>query len=112
MTATLFHAARPPMALIIGGSEGGMKRALACSYDITTGTMYRETVLRVPSQTVDKMHALPRIRLGLKRPFLSSFVKSKGATHRAPNDQLAGRGGAPEPQWEQIAMQPIKSSVV
>ena len=74
MTATLFEARHPPVALIIGGSEGGMKRALACSYDITTGTLYRETVLRVPSQIVDKMHSLQRVRLGLKNPFGASDV--------------------------------------
>jgi hypothetical protein len=68
MTATLFKARRPPVTLIVGGSEGGMQRALACSYDIATGTLYRETVLRVPSQLVDRMHSLPRIRLGLKNP--------------------------------------------
>lgn len=68
MTATLFEARHPPVALIIGGSEGGMKRALACSYDVTTGTLYRETVLRVPSQIIDKMHSLQRVRLGLKNP--------------------------------------------
>ena len=75
MTATLFEARHPPVALIIGGSEGGMKRALACSYDITTGTLYRETVLRVPSQIVDKMHSLQRVRLGLKNPLGASDVK-------------------------------------
>jgi hypothetical protein len=68
MTVTLFKARRPPVALIVAGSEGGMQRALACSYDITTGTLFRETVLRVPSQIIDRMHALPRIRLGLKNP--------------------------------------------
>lgn len=68
MTAILFEARHPPVALVIGGSEGSMKRALACSYDITTGTLYRETVLRVSSQIVDKMHALQRVRLGLKNP--------------------------------------------
>ncbi|KAF8851592.1 hypothetical protein BDZ45DRAFT_707817 [Acephala macrosclerotiorum] len=67
-------ARHPPVALIIGGSEGGMKRALACSYDITTGTLYRETVLRVPSQIVDKMHSLQRVRLGLKNPFGANNV--------------------------------------
>jgi hypothetical protein len=76
MTVTLFEARHPPVALIIGGSEGGMKRALACSYDITTGTLYRETVLRVPSQIVDKMHSLQRVRLGLKNPFGTSNVNS------------------------------------
>jgi len=74
MTATLFESCRPPVALIIGGSEGGMKRALACSYDVTTGTLYRETVLRVPSQTVDKMHSLQRVRLGLRNPYKASDV--------------------------------------
>lgn len=70
MTVTLFKAVRPPTVLVIGGSEGGMKRAIACSYDITTGTLCRETVLRMPSECVTRMHQLPRIRLGLRRSFL------------------------------------------
>ncbi|EFR05216.1 hypothetical protein MGYG_08230 [Nannizzia gypsea CBS 118893] len=69
MTVTLFKAVHPPTVLLIGGSEGGMKRAIACSYDVTTGTFYRETVLRMQSQCTSRMHFLPRIRLGLKRPF-------------------------------------------
>jgi len=74
MTATLFESYRPPVALIIGGSEGGMKRTLACSYDVTTGTLYRETVLRLPSQTVDRIHSLQRVRLGLKNPYKAGDV--------------------------------------
>ena len=74
MTATLFESCRPPVALIIGGSEGGMKRTLACSYDVTTGTLYRETVLRLPTQTVDRMHSLQRVRLGLKNPYKAGDV--------------------------------------
>jgi hypothetical protein len=74
MTVTLFEARRPPVALIIGGSEGGMKRALACSYDVTTGTLYRETVLRVPTQTVDKMFSLQRVRFGLSNPFTAADI--------------------------------------
>jgi hypothetical protein len=81
MTATLFEARHPPVALIIGGSEGGMRRALACSYDITTGTLYRETVLRVSSQIIDKMHSLQRVRLGLKNPLgvRNTILKAAGA---------------------------------
>ena len=75
MTATLFYAVRPPTVLVMGGTEGGMKRAIACSFDITTGTLYRETVLRMPSQSADRMESLPRIRLGLRRPFLDSDVR-------------------------------------
>ncbi|KAK4173351.1 hypothetical protein QBC36DRAFT_58534 [Triangularia setosa] len=75
MTVTLFYAVRPPTILVLGGSEGGMKRAIACSFDITTGTLYRETVLRIPSQSADRMEGLGRLRLGLVRPFLDGDVR-------------------------------------
>ncbi|KAH8881789.1 hypothetical protein GQ53DRAFT_886717 [Thozetella sp. PMI_491] len=75
MTATLFYAIRPPTVLIMGGREGGMKRAIACSFDISTGTLYRETVLRIPSQSADCMESIPRVRLGLKRPYFESDVR-------------------------------------
>ena len=38
------------MALLCG-SEGGMQRAVMCSYDWTTSTLYRETVLRMGDQS-------------------------------------------------------------
>jgi hypothetical protein len=68
MTVTLFEARRPPVALLVGGSEGGMKRVLAVSYDVTNGAVYRETVLRMSSMTEDYMRRLPRVRLGLRNP--------------------------------------------
>ncbi|KAH6986909.1 hypothetical protein EDB80DRAFT_817542 [Ilyonectria destructans] len=74
MMVTLFYAERPPIGLIVGGSEGGMKRAIACSLDISTGTLFRETVLRIPTRSADRMDALARIRLGLRRPFLEGDV--------------------------------------
>ena len=67
MTVTLLTAAWPPQALIACGTEGGMERVLACSYDWTTGVFYRESVLRFPGKVLDHMHRLPKIRLGLKR---------------------------------------------
>jgi hypothetical protein len=75
MTATLFYAVRPPTALIIGGSEGGMKRAIACSFDMSTSTFYRETVLRIPTPSAHQMEPIPRVRLGLRRPFLNSDIQ-------------------------------------
>lgn len=75
MTCTLFYAARPPTVLVVAGSEGGMKRAIAASFDAATGTLYRETVLRIPTPSAARMEALPRARLGLKRPFLPSDVR-------------------------------------
>jgi hypothetical protein len=74
MTVTLFSAERPPIGLIVGGSEGGMKRAIACSLDLATGALYRETVLRIPTRGAERMDALGRVRLGLRRPFLEGDV--------------------------------------
>jgi hypothetical protein len=74
MTATLLTAAWPPQALIACGTEGGMERVLACSYDWTTGVFYRESVLRIPGKMFAQMHRLPTIRLGLKRTLASADV--------------------------------------
>ncbi|KAL8702487.1 MAG: hypothetical protein Q9201_004342 [Fulgogasparrea decipioides] len=67
ITVTLFKAQRPPIAVIICGAEGGMQRALLCSEDWTTGTLYREAVLSMETRVWDKMDTLARIRLGLGR---------------------------------------------
>ncbi|KAL8799475.1 MAG: hypothetical protein Q9200_007531 [Gallowayella weberi] len=67
MTVTIFEAQRPPIAAIICGAEGGMQRALLCSEDWATGTLYREAVLRMETRVWDKMDTLARIRLGLRR---------------------------------------------
>lgn len=67
MTATLFEARRPPVALLICGSEGGMQRALGCSFDWTTSTFYRETVLRLETRVLSRMDRVRRVRLGIRR---------------------------------------------
>ena len=67
MTATLFTAARPPVCFLLAGSEGGMQRAIGCSYDWTTSTLYRETVLRMETPIVDKVTRVPRVKIGFKR---------------------------------------------
>jgi hypothetical protein len=68
MQVTMFQAANPPIALVICGSEGGMKRAIGCSYDWKTGTLYRETVLRVSTTVLDRMGRVSKLKLGLSRP--------------------------------------------
>ncbi|KAJ4025850.1 hypothetical protein NW761_014303 [Fusarium oxysporum] len=87
MTVMLFSAERPPIGLIVGGSEGGMKRAIACSLDLATGALYRETVIRIPTRCADRMDALGRVRLGLRRPFLESDVTLgyKKPNHHPPS---------------------------
>ncbi|KAM7183966.1 hypothetical protein V8F20_012405 [Naviculisporaceae sp. PSN 640] len=68
MQMTLFEAERPPSCVVLCGAEGGMRRAVACSYDFTTSTMYRETVLRMPTTSLNRMDRVPRFRFGLRRP--------------------------------------------
>ncbi|KAJ2978620.1 hypothetical protein NUW58_g7438 [Xylaria curta] len=68
MEITLFEAVRPPTVIFCCASEGGMQRAIGCSYDWTTQTMYREVVLRLPTQTLNSMDRVPRVRIGTKRP--------------------------------------------
>jgi hypothetical protein len=65
MTVTLFEAARPPVAVLVCGREGGMQRAVLCSYDWRTQTFCRETVLRMKTMAVDKMFRVDRFRFSL-----------------------------------------------
>ncbi|KAF2633545.1 hypothetical protein BU25DRAFT_427050 [Macroventuria anomochaeta] len=67
MTVTLFQATRPPTCFLMAGSEGGMKRIVGCSYDWTTATMYRETVLRMETKFEDKMSRIGRVKVGFRR---------------------------------------------
>ena len=67
LTVTLFSAVRPPVAVVLCGEEGGMQRALLCSYDWSTQTLYRESVLRMETLVLDKMARVGRLRLGLSR---------------------------------------------
>ena len=68
MTVTMFEAVKPPAMVLICGSEGGMQRAVLCSYDSKTQTMYRESVLRMETRVLEKMSRVGRLRFGLKRP--------------------------------------------
>lgn len=88
MEVTLFKAVRPPIALLTGASEGGMRRAVACSLDIATGTFYRETVLRLTAPTVDKFSALSRVRLGLRSPWGGEEVEPVSGRIEAPPGRL------------------------
>lgn len=68
MEASMFYAYHPPTAVFICGAEGGMQRAVLCSYDWKTQTFCRETVLRLKSIVVDKMLRVDRFRFAFRRP--------------------------------------------
>ena len=67
LTVTMFAAVRPPVAVVLCGQEGGMQRALLCSYEHTTQTLFRETVLRMETPVLEVMSRLGRFRIGLNR---------------------------------------------
>ncbi|KAJ9225466.1 hypothetical protein DTO169C6_2199 [Paecilomyces variotii] len=77
LTVTLFRAVRPPVAMLLCGSEGGMQRALLCSYDWKSQTLYRESVLRVDTLVLEHMSRVGRFRLGLERP-VAETVRASG----------------------------------
>ena len=91
MTVSLIISAWPPQALVACGTEGGMERVLVCSYDWTTGVMYKESVLRFPGKVLESMHTLPGIRLGLKRTMESVYAASgEDAVVAVASDEFDG----------------------
>lgn len=67
-TVTHFRASRPPVAMFVCGQEGGMQRALLCSYDAESNTYCRETVLKVHNKVLEQMRRVDRFRFALEYP--------------------------------------------
>ena len=68
LTVTMFAAKRPPTAVVLCGYEGGMQRAMLCSYDHTTQTLFRESVIRMETPVLEKMFRVGRFKFGFNRP--------------------------------------------
>jgi hypothetical protein len=68
LQVTMFAAVRPPVAVLLCGYEGGMQRAVMCSYESKTQTLYRESVLRMETPVLQKMFRVGRFRFGFRRP--------------------------------------------
>ncbi|KAI0847440.1 hypothetical protein F5Y00DRAFT_271177 [Daldinia vernicosa] len=75
-TATVFYAVRPPTALIVCGQEGGMQRAVLCSYDWQRGTFSREAVVRVKTIVLERMFRVDRFRFALSRKIWEKNLES------------------------------------
>lgn len=75
MTATAFQASRPPSTIMVCGHEGGMQRAILCSYDFERGTFAREAVVRVKTIVLDRMFRVDRFRFALRRRGVSEPTK-------------------------------------
>ena len=55
-----------------------MQRAIGASYDWTTQTMYRETVLRMPTETLNRALRVPRVKMGIQRPNMPAVPAASG----------------------------------
>ncbi|KAK2614760.1 hypothetical protein N8I77_001563 [Diaporthe amygdali] len=49
LSVSIFSAERPPTVALLCGREGGMVRAVLCSWRFENDCLYKETVIRVPS---------------------------------------------------------------
>jgi hypothetical protein len=67
MTATPFYAYHPPTSVLICGQEGGMQRAVLCSYDWKAQTYCRETVVRMKTMVLERMFRVDRFRFAFHR---------------------------------------------
>jgi len=91
MSVTLFLAENPPVSVMICGTEGGMQRALLCSYDSVTNTFRRETVLRMETQVLNRMQRVPRFKFQFERP---TYESQEGVGPFGMVGSMQGAGGA------------------
>ncbi|KAI0134296.1 hypothetical protein BJ170DRAFT_679200 [Xylariales sp. AK1849] len=53
LSVSIFSAERPPTVALLCGREGGMLRAVLCSWQFENDCLYKETVIRMPSSVWD-----------------------------------------------------------
>jgi hypothetical protein len=53
LTVSIIQSVAPPTVALICGREGGMLRALLCSWDFREDLLHRETVIRLSSECLD-----------------------------------------------------------
>ncbi|KAH8880111.1 hypothetical protein GQ53DRAFT_670571 [Thozetella sp. PMI_491] len=66
MNVITFRAVHPPSAALVCGHEGGMRRAILCSYEYSTQAFHREAVLRLSTKVLDRMDRVDRLRFSMK----------------------------------------------
>jgi hypothetical protein len=53
LSVSIFHAERPPTVALLCGREGGMLRAVLCSWQFENDCLYKESMVRMPSNVWD-----------------------------------------------------------
>lgn len=65
LTVSVFSARRPPSVALVCGREGGMLRAVLCHYERSNNCLYKETVVRMDSVTLNQAKGLSWVKFGL-----------------------------------------------
>ncbi|KAF9876695.1 hypothetical protein CkaCkLH20_05541 [Colletotrichum karsti] len=65
-SVTIFAAERPPSVALLAGREGGMLRAVLCSWDPLNDCLYKETVVRMPSNVLHSSKPTSWLKLCLQ----------------------------------------------
>ncbi|KAL8711737.1 MAG: hypothetical protein Q9220_003908 [cf. Caloplaca sp. 1 TL-2023] len=65
LTISIFSARRPPSVALVCGREGGMLRAVLCHYERSDNCLYKETVVRMDSVTLNQAKGLSWVKVGL-----------------------------------------------
>ncbi|KAL8676403.1 MAG: hypothetical protein Q9186_007067 [Xanthomendoza sp. 1 TL-2023] len=84
LTVSVFSARRPPSVALVCGKEGGMLRAVLCHYERSDNCLYKETVLRMDSVTLNQAKRLSWVKVGLgdNRDRLVHGQGRQGTVHR------------------------------
>ncbi|KAK5146924.1 hypothetical protein BJ546DRAFT_1064284 [Cryomyces antarcticus] len=65
LTVSIFSAVRPPSVALLCGREGGMLRTVLCHYERSNNCLYKETVARTDSMTLNQAKVLSWVKLSL-----------------------------------------------
>ena len=65
LTVNIFSARRPPSVALICGREGGMLRTVLCHYERSNNCLYKETVVRMDSVTLNHAKMLSWVKVSL-----------------------------------------------
>ena len=66
LTISIFQARKPPTVALICGAEGGMLRAVLCSWRFANDCLYKETVIRVQSSTWEQTKLAGWLKISLQ----------------------------------------------
>ncbi|QKX63318.1 uncharacterized protein TRUGW13939_10488 [Talaromyces rugulosus] len=94
LTVTVIAAERPPVVALICGREGGMLRALLCSWRFDNNCLYRESVVRMRSSLEDQTTPMDWLKVSLasqgdvSREIVKHRIDEKRKQYSGPSPQI------------------------